>query len=56
LGLPVVHRAVEAHHGLVLVDALARGTCFTLLLPVDAAGRAAADGGAEPLALVAGHG
>ncbi|MBL0170244.1 MAG: PAS domain S-box protein [Gemmatimonadaceae bacterium] len=33
LGLPVVHRAVEAHRGLVLVDALARGTRFTILLP-----------------------
>lgn len=36
LGLPVVHRAVEAHGGLVLVDALPRGTCFTVLLPVEA--------------------
>lgn len=33
LGLPVVHRAVEAHRGVVLVDALARGTRFTVLLP-----------------------
>lgn len=34
LGLPVVHRAVEAHRGVVLVDALARGTRFTMLLPI----------------------
>lgn len=33
LGLPVVHRAVEAHRGVVLVDALPRGTRFTMLLP-----------------------
>jgi two-component system sensor histidine kinase PilS (NtrC family) len=33
LGLPVVHRAAEAHRGLVLVDALPRGTRFTLFLP-----------------------
>lgn len=33
LGLPVVHRAVEAHSGVVLVDALPRGTRFTVLLP-----------------------
>ena len=36
LGLPVVHRAVEAHRGVVLVDALPRGTCFTVLLPLSA--------------------
>ncbi len=35
LGLPVVHRAVEAHGGVVLVDALPQGTCFTVLLPVE---------------------
>lgn len=34
LGLPVVHRAVEAHRGTILVDSLARGTRFTILLPV----------------------
>jgi nitrogen-specific signal transduction histidine kinase len=33
LGLPVVHRAVEAHRGVVLVDAPPRGTRFTMLLP-----------------------
>lgn len=33
LGLPVVHRAVEAHRGVVLVDSLAKGTRFTMLLP-----------------------
>jgi two-component system sensor histidine kinase PilS (NtrC family) len=34
LGLPVVHRAVEAHRGLVFVDGDHRGTRFTVLLPV----------------------
>jgi hypothetical protein len=29
-----VHRAVEAHSGVVLVDSLARGTRFTMLLPI----------------------
>jgi len=33
LGLPVVHRAVEAHQGLVVVDALEPGTRFTILIP-----------------------
>jgi two-component system sensor histidine kinase PilS (NtrC family) len=33
LGLPLVHRAVEAHHGLVFVDALPQGTRFTVVLP-----------------------
>ncbi len=36
LGLPVVHRAVEAHRGVVLVDTLPRGTRFTVLLPAHA--------------------
>ena len=35
LGLPVVHRAVEAHRGVVLVDSLPHGTRFTVLLPLD---------------------
>ncbi len=34
LGLPVVHRAVEAHSGLVLVDALPQGTRFIIVLPM----------------------
>jgi two-component system sensor histidine kinase PilS (NtrC family) len=34
LGLPVVHRAVEAHQGVVLVDSLPLGTRFTVLLPL----------------------
>jgi two-component system, NtrC family, sensor histidine kinase PilS len=34
LGLPVVHRAVEAHRGVVLVDRLPKGTRFSVLLPV----------------------
>ena len=29
----VVHRAVEAHRGVVLVDTLRSGTRFTILLP-----------------------
>ena len=33
LGLPIVHRAVEAHRGLVLVDNTGHGTRFTVLLP-----------------------
>ncbi len=33
LGLPIVHRAAEAHRGVVLVDHLERGSQFTLLLP-----------------------
>jgi signal transduction histidine kinase len=33
LGLSVVHRAVEAHRGLVLVDSDPRGTTFRILLP-----------------------
>jgi signal transduction histidine kinase len=37
LGLPIVHRAIAAHRGVVLVDASARGTCFTVLLPLQAA-------------------
>lgn len=36
LGLPVVHRAVEAHRGVVLVDTPPRGTRFTMLLPTAA--------------------
>ena len=33
LGLAIVHRAIEAHHGAVLVDSDAQGTRFTVLLP-----------------------
>ena len=33
LGLPIVHRAVDAHRGIVLVDSTPRGTRFTMLLP-----------------------
>lgn len=36
LGLAMVHRAIEAHRGLVLVDSAPTGTCFTVLLPLDA--------------------
>jgi two-component system sensor histidine kinase PilS (NtrC family) len=36
LGLPIVHRAIEAHRGVVLVDSSGdRGTRFTVLLPYD---------------------
>lgn len=34
LGLPIVHRAIEAHHGFVFVDSGATGARFTVLLPV----------------------
>ena len=33
LGLAIVHRAVEAHRGVVVVDSDARGSRFTVLLP-----------------------
>jgi two-component system sensor histidine kinase PilS (NtrC family) len=33
LGLAVVHRAIEAHRGYVLVDSNQRGTRFTIVLP-----------------------
>ena len=33
LGLAVVHRAIDAHRGLVLLDTDATGTRFTILLP-----------------------
>lgn len=33
LGLPVVHRAVEAHRGVVLVDSVPGRTTFTIVLP-----------------------
>ena len=33
LGLAVVHRAIEAHRGVILVDSDARGSRFTVFLP-----------------------
>ncbi len=33
LGLAVVHRAIEAHRGMVFLDSTARGTTFTVILP-----------------------
>lgn len=33
LGLPIVHRAVDAHRGVVLLDSSPRGTRFSVLLP-----------------------
>ncbi len=43
LGLAVVHRAIEAHRGLVLVDSNARGTRFTVILPSTQNGRGSHD-------------
>lgn len=43
LGLPLVHRAAEAHGGTVLVDSDAAGTRFTLLLPARVAADRVAD-------------
>jgi len=34
LGLSIVHRAIEAHRGHVLVDSGNKGTTFTVLLPI----------------------
>ena len=36
LGLAVVHRAIEAHQGVILVDSDTQGTRFTVLLPIAA--------------------
>jgi signal transduction histidine kinase len=33
LGLPIVHRAIDAHRGVVLVESGGRGTEFIVLLP-----------------------
>jgi signal transduction histidine kinase len=33
LGLSIVHRAIESHHGFVLVDSDESGTTFTVVLP-----------------------
>jgi signal transduction histidine kinase len=33
LGLSIVHRAIESHHGFVLVDSSEAGTTFTVVLP-----------------------
>jgi two-component system, NtrC family, sensor histidine kinase PilS len=33
LGLAVVHRAIEAHRGMVFLDSNSRGTTFTVILP-----------------------
>jgi two-component system, NtrC family, sensor histidine kinase PilS len=40
LGLAVVHRAVEAHRGVVFLDTSPRGTRFTVLLPRSQSGEA----------------
>jgi two-component system, NtrC family, sensor histidine kinase PilS len=47
LGLSVVHRAVEAHRGVVLVESSSRGTRFTVLLPLGGAGHGTRDTGHE---------
>lgn len=36
LGLAIVHRAIEVHSGVILVDSSRAGTCFTILLPAEA--------------------
>ncbi|MGI9077048.1 MAG: two-component system sensor histidine kinase NtrB [Gemmatimonadaceae bacterium] len=33
LGLPIAHRAIDAHRGILLVESTANGTQFTVLLP-----------------------
>jgi signal transduction histidine kinase len=49
LGLPIVHRAIEAHRGVVLVDsAPGRGTRFTVLLPYDQSDEAELETALEP--------
>jgi two-component system sensor histidine kinase PilS (NtrC family) len=40
LGLSIVHRAIEAHRGHVLVDSGKKGTTFTVLLPISTASEA----------------
>jgi two-component system sensor histidine kinase PilS (NtrC family) len=35
LGLAIVHRAIEAHRGVILVDSDRAGTRFTVLMPID---------------------
>ena len=35
LGLAIVHRAIEAHRGVILVDSDSSGTRFSVLLPLD---------------------
>lgn len=42
LGLAIVHRAVEAHRGVTLVDSDATGTRFTVYLPAEAGASGAA--------------
>jgi two-component system, NtrC family, sensor histidine kinase PilS len=53
LGLAVVHRAIEAHRGHILVDSSARGTTFTVVLP--RAGKREQGSGDAPLAPGAGR-
>lgn len=42
LGLAIVHRAIEAHRGVILVDSDATGTRFTVLVPIDPSSAGAA--------------
>jgi two-component system sensor histidine kinase PilS (NtrC family) len=44
LGLAVVHRAIEAHRGLVFFDSTGRGTRFTVILPRTRTGSSASSG------------
>jgi two-component system sensor histidine kinase PilS (NtrC family) len=44
LGLAVVHRAIEAHRGLVFFDSAGRGTRFTVILPFAQSGGRASGG------------
>jgi len=55
LGLPIVHRAIEAHRGLVLLDSATGGggTRFTVILPRAEAGGVDDPAGAEPDAAAA---
>lgn len=38
LGLPIAHRAIDAHRGIMLVESSERGTQFTVLLPLSPSG------------------
>ncbi len=53
LGLPVVHRAVEAHRGIVIVDALSPGARFTVFLPLGDARKPRRPSGAPSPAVTA---
>jgi two-component system sensor histidine kinase PilS (NtrC family) len=50
LGLAVVHRAIDAHKGLVFVDSFPTGTRFTVILPRAARGESVAETAATVVA------